>query len=906
MILVMRKLENGGMMRWRQRGFDDFGNEEIGEWGDDEMERKGGGRGKIPPRMQRGRRDGARPGSGGGEEGEEWETASETSLEEREKRNKARGESQSVRARGGGRGGRGGQQQGGHWDKPRRGAGNAGGGSQTGAGGPAEGHREGTPEAQAKRGPGIENFDLNDYAGVVIVDDPQWAEAREGEVQGEYNNMDNAEGFMQVVNKKTRGGMGPQGKDRDRRMMDNRMNDRNNDRNDYRRPGGPDMFDKKMSKTAYDRRQSKLPPRLAKQREVVRAQARTGPGQLSPSPGNENGWPEGDKMGVFTVEPDIGTGAWEKPMEGGGMSQAGGNNENGSIQQTIIFENTAFKGGKSEKMDKTGPGGPVQLPLSFGKQEADNADLKLDFTFGGDDGVGVMKPGSGPAPPLSIPRSLTAAGLPASPSTDDLQTKLANTKKLWDAPGMPVVPENSTAGGSWNESDLYGENGAENAAEKNGEREAGPVNSPHSVVSNVAKVKPQQQQLNLDSDNRANNAALQYNRMAVPSPPGNHSLPPSQLTPVQPWAFLPDASRTSPMYNPYSQLNQSILMPGVTGHNINTDLFNSNNGGYRGVPNFPGSGGHTTTNNVLISQASLINSQVKLGSGIGPIGTKAGAGGPGPSSPYLTNLPNTNSNIFIQYDNSGNPLNLPNYLPGSAPHPGPGRGSTPSQTAFYQSLAAANRQQQAFNALQGFNSAQHALSQQQLRANAVAGMPFLKSDQAKSPVSISDSGFTATACPYNGRATNPGGPPSPKTKLKMAQQQEQAKITANMNNLQNLNNLNALAQMQRSMGLGQYNPLGGLVQPTVPGQYNPSPIARPQVSLSQGGALMTGAGVQGQINKQMNQYFNQEGVDSDKYEGGEEVVAADKGDAEEATEELCEAGQETAQQPPEQEAGAAN
>ena len=540
-------------------------------------------------------------------------------------------------------------------------------------------------------------------------------------------------------------------------------------------------------------------------------------------------------MGVFTVEPDIGTGAWEKPMEGGGMSQAGGNNENGSIQQTIIFENTAYKGGKSEKMDKTGPGGPIQLPLSFAKQEADNADLKLDFTFGGDEAV--LKPGPGQAPPLSIPRSLTTAGgLPASPSTDDLQTKLANTKKLWDAPGMPVVPENcSTAGGSWNESDLYGENGGENNAEKNGEREAGPVNSPHSVVSNVAKVKPQQQQLNLDSDNRATNAALQYNRMAVPSPPGSHSLPPSQLTPLQPWAFLPDASRTSPMYNPYSQLNQSILMPGVTGHNINTDLFNSNNGGYRGVasvPTFPGSGvGLTTTNNVLISQASLINSQVKLGSGIGPIGTKAGAGGPGPSSPYLTNLPNTNSNIFIQYDNSGNPLN---YLPGSAPHPGPGRGSTPSQTAFYQSLAAANRQQQAFNALQGFNSAQqHALSQQQLRANAVAGMPFLKSDQSKSPVSISDSGFTAAACPpYNGRATNPGGPPSPKTKLKMAQQQEQAKITANMNNL-NLNNLNALAQMQRSMGLGQYNHLGGLVQPTVPGQYNPSPIARPQVSLSE-------------------------------------------------------------------------
>ena len=48
------------------------------------------------------------------------------------------------------------------------------------------------------------------------------------------------------------------------------------------------------------------------------------------------------------------------------------------------------------------------------------------------------------------------------------------------------------------------------------------------------------------------------------------------------------------------------------------------------------------------------------------------------------------------------------------------------------------------------------------------------------------------------------------------------------------------------------------------------------------------------------------GVDSDKYEGGEEVVAADKVDAEEATEELCEAGQEASQQPTEAEAGAAN
>merc|ERR1719471_1099500 len=103
------------------------------------------------------------------------------------------------------------------------------------------------------------------------------------------------------------------------------------------------------------------------------------------------------------------------------------------------------------------------------------------------------------------------------------------------------------------------------------------------------------------------------------------------MAPLQPWAFMSDASRTSQMYNPYSPLNQSILMPGVTGHNLNTDLFNSHNT-LRGVqpvqgvpPSFPGS--NLTTTNQLMSQANMINSQGKLGSvGIGPIGTKAGGG----------------------------------------------------------------------------------------------------------------------------------------------------------------------------------------------------------------------------------------------------------------------------------------
>jgi len=205
----------------------------------------------------------------------------------------------------------------------------------------------------------------------------------------------------------------------------------------------------------------------------------------------------------------------------------------------------------------------------------------------------------------------------------------------------------------------------------------------------------------------------------------------------------------------------------------------------------------------------------------------------------------------------------------------------------------------AFNALQAANALSH-----QVRASAVAGMPFQKMEQAKSPVSHHDtSGYTPVP-PYNGRATNPSaGPPSPKTKLKIAQQQEQAKMNAGMNSL-NINNLNALAQMQRTMNLGHFNNVSGLLQqPTVPGQYNPSPIARPQVSHSQTG-VMTGAGASsGQLSKQMNQYFNQDGGEGAKYEAGEESLTADKADKEEAAEELCDPppASDTAQ-PPEPEA----
>ena len=69
--------------------------------------------------------------------------------------------------------------------------------------------KEGTPEPK-RVGPSIDNFDLSDHAGVAIVDDSAWSEDQSGDFGGEIGGD-----FMQVVNKKTRGGMaGPPGKER--------------------------------------------------------------------------------------------------------------------------------------------------------------------------------------------------------------------------------------------------------------------------------------------------------------------------------------------------------------------------------------------------------------------------------------------------------------------------------------------------------------------------------------------------------------------------------------------------------------------------------------------------------------------------------------------------------------------
>ena len=123
-----------------------------------------------------------------------------------------------------------------------------------------------------------------------------------------------------------------------------------------------------------------------------------------------------------------------------------------------------------------------------------------------------------------------------------------------------------------------------------------------------------------------------------------------------------------------------------------------------------------------------------------------------------------------------------------------------------------------FNELVCLGTYNHALSQQQMRANHVAGLPFMKNDMSglgnqKSP--LGDNFGTGPS--YNGR------PSSPKTKQQQQQQQhhqQQAKLAA-----AGINNMNQLAQLRMS-SLGY-----GMGIPGVQPGY-PSPIARPQVGVS--------------------------------------------------------------------------
>ncbi|XP_034934414.1 protein PRRC2B isoform X3 [Chelonus insularis] len=82
---------------------------------------------------------------------------------------------------------------------------------------------------------------------------------------------------------------------------------------------------------------------------------------------------------------------------------------------------------------------PIQMPLSFNKSE-DNADMKLDFSFDPD----LTQLTDDKSKSLGMPRSMHMTGGQStiSPSTAELNLKIASVKKVWEnAPPMPTVVE---------------------------------------------------------------------------------------------------------------------------------------------------------------------------------------------------------------------------------------------------------------------------------------------------------------------------------------------------------------------------------------------------------------------------------------------------------------------------------
>uniref|UniRef100_A0A6M2DUH9 Putative mediator of rna polymerase ii transcription subunit 12-like isoform x3 n=1 Tax=Xenopsylla cheopis TaxID=163159 RepID=A0A6M2DUH9_XENCH len=257
------------------------------------------------------------------------------------------------------------------------------------------------------------------------------------------------------------------------------------------------------SKSQSDRpRQSKLPPRLARQKENIRMQrAQAQDNVMAPMPA-VNAWdkpitaslrPNIESDNAMTIDSEAIVNITNESGQSSQRSTPGTNTDAklapGKSQtdpkssldgttppvQTIIFENTNFKSGpnnqtnavkRSEKrsesdifikasgldiIDTTTPvsrdGQLSGLQLSFQtKTEADyDKDMKLSFNFDSDLAqLTEDKNTKG----LGLPRSMHSSSSQStiSPSTAELNLKIQSVKKVWEnAPVMPTVLEQQTS-----------------------------------------------------------------------------------------------------------------------------------------------------------------------------------------------------------------------------------------------------------------------------------------------------------------------------------------------------------------------------------------------------------------------------------------------------------------------------
>ncbi|CAB4055127.1 unnamed protein product [Lepeophtheirus salmonis] len=311
--------------------------------------------------------------------------------------------------------------------------------------------------------------------------------------------------------------------------------------------------------------------------------------------------------------------------------------------QTIIFENTNYKGaggaGGGGGDPKDPSSSPLQLPIGFPKGGEDSADLKLDFTFepphpppsemgrGSNEvehsktveiapkGNIVQKAhhqvphhhhhphmqqhhpqhGRGVAPNLSGGGSNNHIG--GGHPAEDLNMKIASVKKVWGNGGFATPDDGSGSGGN----DPSGGNTPE-------------IDS--SIPHLAAKVRPQpppppHQQQHPHHQQQTQQAAAAFNRL----------MPTLNSPSIQPTLYQPFqlSDGRNQLYSAYAAA-PSLGVPSVHMPGSATDMFGGNQ--FRsGAPYTPNSGG-----NVLLSphqNSGLIKTQSNQ---IGPIGTKAAPG----------------------------------------------------------------------------------------------------------------------------------------------------------------------------------------------------------------------------------------------------------------------------------------
>eukprot|EP00095_Tigriopus_kingsejongensis_P005485 maker-scaffold491_size156641-snap-gene-0.38 protein:Tk05485 transcript:maker-scaffold491_size156641-snap-gene-0.38-mRNA-1 annotation:"protein bat2-like" len=248
----------------------------------------------------------------------------------------------------------------------------------------------------------------------------------------------------------------------------------------------------------FDRRQNKLPPRLAKQREQSRLSFR-GSGSLMPGSNSRPlsdeeygtmGGGSGHHQELWSNRADSNNGPLEEGIRSSG-SAPGSNHQQRPLEscidesnphhehqhqqqpvQTIIFENTNFRkpllggppahpghhsqmsgnngqrlGDSSSNQGSSGGGGG-SLPYARVKPEETNSDLKFDFGFDSDISSHPPQTEGGENVGDLVRHGKNGSGSLQHPATEDLNKKIASVKKVWESSFAAPPSGHDSRGGS--------------------------------------------------------------------------------------------------------------------------------------------------------------------------------------------------------------------------------------------------------------------------------------------------------------------------------------------------------------------------------------------------------------------------------------------------------------------------